>query len=196
MGIRFSAPVQSLRDACEERGLWGPPLPVRRCLHSDGGRCASCRKPQLFKRSREQRGIDATPRHVHDKIVAFYSEKCLHVDGDFPVLIRVLSRGRQRAFSRPADTWQRAPLIPPSARFCLVLKLHVELLQLPLTLLAGALLLDSRSRIARPRVIRPQIGTPLKRSLLIHVQLLLPQGLVELQLIDCLALAGVGWRIH
>jgi hypothetical protein len=67
---------------------------------------------------------------------------------------------------------------------------------LPLTLLAGALSLDLRFRIAGPRVIRQQIGTPLKRSLLIHVQLLLPQGLVELQLLDGLALAGVGRRIR
>ena len=62
--------------------------------------------------------------------------------------------------------------------------------------MAGALLLDLRFRFARPRVIRRHLGTSLKRSLLIHVQLLLPQRLVELQLLDCLALASVGRRIE
>lgn len=114
---------------------------------------------------------------------------------EITVLPDRLGAGQQRASCRPADTWQRAPLIPHSARSC-VLKLHVELLQLLLTLLAGALLLDLRCRIACSRGVRQQIGTRLKRSLLIHLQLLLPQGLVELQLIDGLTLAALGRRVH
>jgi hypothetical protein len=75
------------------------------------------------------------------------------------------------------------------------LKLTVELLQLTPAFLARALLLDLRFRVAGPRIIRRRLGPHLQGALLLHLQLLLPQCLVQLQLLHDLPLPGIGRRI-
>ena len=75
------------------------------------------------------------------------------------------------------------------------LKLTVELIQLPPALLARTLLLDLCLRVARTGVVRGYLRTHLLRALLLHLQLLLPQGLVQLQLLHGLTLPGIRRRV-
>src|SRR5262249_27516669 len=71
-----------------------------------------------------------------------------------------------------------------------------ELVELSLAFLARALLLDLRSRAAGAGIVARHVEPGVQRTLLLHVQLLLPQGLVELQLIERLPLPRVArWTL-
>lgn len=75
------------------------------------------------------------------------------------------------------------------------LEFPVKLLHLLAALPRGALLVDLCFRFSRTRVIARSIRACLERPLLLHLQLPLPLGLVDLQLLHGLALARVTRRI-
>ena len=100
----------------------------------------------------------------------------------------------ERARARVRHAWQ------PGWRFLASLprrrlQLAVELLQLPPAFLARALQVHLRLRVAGPGVVGRQLRPHVQRTLLVHLQLLLAQSLVELQLLCRLALPVVRRRI-
>lgn len=102
--------------------------------------------------------------------------------------------GPEHSRCRIAQAGQPARRILPSLRLCRGLQFAVELLQLPPAFLACTRLIDLRLRVTRPGIVRGDFGACLQCSLLLHLQLLLSQCLVQLQLLKRLPLPGVSGR--